>query len=177
MIALCNQTCVDAVREAGGRNFARMIMVPPYAASPSAAMSNTFSLPEDPSGRVLLSVHAYTPYQLCMLGTKKYSEFNDDCRTEISGLMSGLFSRFIKKGVPVIIGETGCTNKGNPEERRKWAEYFFSKACRRGITCVIWDNGEVGVGEENFGLYDRVSHKIFPESESYYEGMISGLSK
>ena len=48
---------------------------------------------------------------------------------------------FIKKGVPVIITEFGCTDKDNLDSRIEWIEFYKEQADSVGIPCVWWDNG------------------------------------
>ena len=37
-------------------------------------------------------------------------------------------SMLLKKDIPVVIGETGATNKDNPKAREDWAYYMGMKA-------------------------------------------------
>lgn len=174
IINRCNQACVDAVRQAGGRNTDRYIMVTPYAASPYSALANEFLLPDDTSQRLLLSVHAYTPYNLAMNKSNDFREFDEDSKRQIDDFIDKLNEKFVKNGTYVVIGEMGCTNKGNHRARKEWGEYYVSKAKDNNMPCFVWDNGYDSMGEECYALFDRHNLKIYDSCESYYEGLIAG---
>ena len=64
-----NQVFVNTVRAGGGNNGSRYLMVPGYDASPDGALHNDFVLPMDPGeaeNRIIVSVHAYTPYNFAL---------------------------------------------------------------------------------------------------------------
>ncbi len=167
-ICQLNQVFVDTVRAGGGNNPGRFIMVPSYAASQDFALNSSFSMPEDPSNRVMLSVHAYTPYDFAGKANG-YSDW-DGSKTSEFIFMGKLMSTFIVNGYGVVIGEFGATNKDNLESRCKWARGYCSKAAGYGISCFLWDNGSVGVGEENFGMIDRRNLEVyFPELLEAYK--------
>lgn len=168
-ICKLNQVFVDTVRAGEGNNSNRFIMVPSYAASQDFALNSAFSMPQDPSNKVMLSVHAYTPYAFAG-EAGGYSEWDGSKNTEFI-FMGKLMSNFIINGYGVVIGEFGATNKNNDESRGKWARGYTQKAAGYGIPCIVWDNMQVGVGEENFGLIDRNNLKLyFPELVESYLG-------
>lgn len=165
-----NQLAVDTIRASGGNNRTRTILVPSYVASPQAAFTEEFRMPKDiegNQGKIALSVHMYTPYNFAMnCGDGSYDSFNDKTRKELDEHFEILERLFVKKGYPVIIGEYGATNKGNKEERIKWFIYYLKNSYKRGIVCMLWDNG-IEYNKENpaegFGFYDRKNCKWFDE--------------
>ena len=136
-----NQTAVDAIRSAGGKNTDRCIMIPGYCASIDGCTTSAFKLPTDTAAnRLIVSVHAYTPYNFA-LNASGTSVFSDKLKSEVDYLFSTIKSKFIDNGTPVVIGETSASNKnGNTAERVKWAKYYFGKANQLGVPCVLWDN-------------------------------------
>lgn len=175
VINSCNQACVNAVRAAGGRNTDRYIMVTPYAASPYSALADEFQLPEDSSNKLLLSIHAYTPYNLAMNKDLKIREFDDGCKRDINDFIDKIYNKFVKNGTYVVIGEMGCTNKSNDEARYEWGKYFVSKARENNMPCVVWDNQHDDIGEECYALFNRTALEVFPDCQRYYEGILAGL--
>ena len=141
VINTLNQTAVDAIRSAGGKNSDRCIMVPGYCASIDGCTTSAFKLPTDKtSNRLIVSVHAYTPYNFALNGSGT-STFSDNLKSEVDYLFNMIKSKLLDKGVPVVIGETSASNKnGNSAERVKWAKYYFGKAKTYGVPCVLWDN-------------------------------------
>lgn len=164
-----NQKFVDTVRASGGNNETRYLMVPSHAAAPETVLNKAFQAPADPAGRILISVHAYTPYDFA--GNENgYSKWDGSKESEFT-FMKRLDTKFIQKGYGVVIGEFGVTNKDNLDDRIAWAEAYTRTASGYGIPCIVWDNGQTGVGAENFGLIDRENLEVFfPELlESYFQ--------
>ncbi len=141
VINTLNQTAVDAIRAAGGKNNDRCIMVPGYCASIDGCTTSAFKLPTDKTAnRLIVSVHAYTPYNFA-LNANGTSTFSDNLKSEVDYLYTTIKSKLLDKGIPVIIGETSASNKnGNSAERVKWAQYYFGKSKTYGVPCILWDN-------------------------------------
>lgn len=53
-----------------------------------------------------------------------------------------MYTTFVQKGIPVIIGEFGCVEKGNATERLSWAKYYVETCTNYGMKCFWWDNGD-----------------------------------
>lgn len=147
------QVFVDAVRATGGNNELRHLMITGYAASSSKSNLALIQLPED--DKLIVSVHAYTPYNFALNteGTSTW-DINKD-KYDIDYLMKTINDLFISKGIPVIIGEFGAMNKENEDERVEWATYYLTKAREIGVPCVWWDNNVYSGTGEKFGLLDR----------------------
>ena len=140
VINTLNQTAVDTIRAAGGKNNDRCIMVPGYGASIDGCTTSTFKLPNDSTPeRLIVSVHAYTPYNFA-LNANGTAEFKNNLKSEVDYLYSTIKSHFIDKGIPAIIGETSASNKNNASERLKWAQYYMGKSAEYGVPCMLWDN-------------------------------------
>ncbi len=170
-----NQTALDAIRSTGGNNTKRFVMCPALAASEHSAGMASFKMPEDingQTGRLFLSIHAYTPYSFAMEspGDRSFTQGHKD---ELTGVFNNLKTKFIDKGYPVVIGEYGATNKDNLEERLAWFEFYISNAHKIGIPCIMWDNGvwQLRSGKdgnpdysEGYGYYNRLEQSwYFPE--------------
>ncbi len=158
-ISKLDQDFVDTVRAAGGFNETRYLMVPSNRADAWTAMHKSFTLPTDPANRLIVSVHAYSPYDFAM-NENGYKEWDGSKIGDLS-FIDSLKSTYTDKGVGVVIGEFGATNKDNLEDRVRWADDYTGKAAAAGICCVWWDNGGTKVGTENFGLVDRTGKKIY----------------
>lgn len=161
-----NQLFVDTVRASGGNNASRWLLVPGYAASPDGALNPGFAMPTDPQSRVILSVHAYRPYNFALnkTGTKEWSLDNASDTGDIIQFMDNLYGKFVLNGVPVLIGEFGAMNKDNLEARVAFSAYYTACARARGISCLWWDNNAFAGSGENFGLlYRKSSSFTYPE--------------
>lgn len=171
----CNQACVNAVRAAGGKNADRYIMAATYAASPYSALSDAYELPEDPSGKILLSIHAYIPYDLAMSDSYDSREFTQSSKAAIDDFVDKIYNKFVSNGTYAVIGECGCTNKGNDDARYEWGKYFVSKAKENKMPCVVWDNQYDDLGSECYALFDRYNLEVFSTCKKYYEGIMDGI--
>lgn len=178
VVNVLNQAVVDTIRATGGRNSQRWLIVTPYVANSAAASLSAFRMPEDPAGKLILSIHAYTPYNLCLNTNSKVDTFTPGDQGEIKNLIRGLNRNFVSKGIPVIIGEMGCLNKGNDEARYEWAKYYISTARENGIVCCWWDNGvtTVASGTEGFGILNRRKCQVWEESQRVLDGLMEGAA-
>lgn len=173
-----NQAALDAIRATGGKNADRFVIVSPYAANPQAATVSAFRLPEDSAqGKLVVSIHAYTPYNLCLNTRSPDDQFTLTQLTEIKKFLKSVDYRFVQKGIPVVIDEMGCINKDNPDARYAWAKAYISAAAEYGMPCVWWDNGEINGSGENFGLINRRKLEVYEESLSAYQGLMDGLTE
>lgn len=169
-----NQKAVDTIRSAGGNNANRVIMFPSYVASPYAAINaknaGLFKIPSDSAtGRLVLSVHMYTPYNFAMNCTASegaHSNFTESDKTELSKHFTDLNTTFISKGIPVVIGEMGATNKNNFEARKSWFSYYLGLCKQYNVAALLWDNGQETNSSEAFGYMDRTQKEWFTDSNA-----------
>lgn len=140
IITAYEQVGIDAIRAVKG-NKNRFIMVPGYAASgTNATMLGNYTLPTDTSAsdKLLLSTHAYSPYNFAMANSD--STFGSDDQGSLDSIFAYLKTKYTNKGIGVVMGEASASNKDNTAERIKWANYYFAKAKDAGISVVLWDN-------------------------------------
>lgn len=162
-----NDAIVKVIRNAGGNNKKRYIMVPSYGANADMNVLRELRLPDDP--RIIVSVHAYAPYNFAM-NPDGSAVFTEQDRKDLDYLFNGLNDLFVSKGVPVIIGEMGVTNKDNQADRAAWVDYYVRGAKKYNIACFVWDNNHgTEIGGEQFGLYNRREGSwYFPELAKAY---------
>lgn len=157
------KTFVSTVRAGGGNNKTRFLMIAPYAATSTSYQAMTaLEIPDD--DRIIISVHSYAPGNLALYGDVNFKTFNEDGKKEIDWVFDTINKAYISKGIPVILGECGVTNRGNDAERIKAYKYFLAAAKKYGIPCIVWDNGGTGTGNEKFGLINRTTYEwYFPD--------------
>nr|ABX76046.1 endoglucanase [unidentified microorganism] len=178
IINALNQKAVDTIRASGGNNANRLIMFPAYVAAPYAAIkgkqNGVFTVPSDPNTvnkRLALSVHMYTPYNFamnCTAAEGAHSDFKDSDKTELNNHFTALKSEFIDKGIPVVIGEMGATNKNNFEARKSWFSYYLGLCKTYNVAAVLWDNGKETNPDpkEAFGFMDRSTNNWYTDSQA-----------
>ena len=152
-----NQLFVDTVRATGGHNADRYLMVPAYDAAPANAVRDSFLLPTDAAdNKIIVSVHAYTPYDFALNLNGGGSFGASAQKQDILSFMNSLFTRYVANGVPVVIGEYGAMVKGeNLQDRVNWAAFYVATASARNMPCLYWDNNVFSGNGERFGLLDR----------------------
>ncbi len=166
-----NQLFVDVVRsDLNPNNKNRFLLVPSYDAAPLHATPDYFVFPTDPMNKTVLSIHAYTPYNLCLNEKSDESVLTEETKKDIDWFMMGIHKKFVSKGIPAVIGETMIHDKNNPDTRREWCKYFFSLARQYGMMCCLWDQGH-----GTMSLLNRRTLKLHEAAECLMEGMLEGL--
>lgn len=151
-----NFAALETIRNSGGKNATRFVMIPTYAASGLEENMKALELPDD--DRVMVSVHYY-------YGTAHQSEFADNeklwtiaDKREMYKTFRNMHKYFISKGYGVVEGEFGWTDRENLENLAENAKYYVDLAGKFGIPCGVWDNGE------SFGIIDRRNlTQLYPE--------------
>ncbi len=135
-----NQAFVDLVRDSGGNNPERHLLIAGYWTDIDATCDSQFEMPDDPADRCILSVHYYTPWQFCTT-TQQHEWGSDEEIALMESKIEKLKSYYVDKGVPVIIGEYG-TCLGNDEDSRVlFCKTLVSLCSDAGIPTYIWDDG------------------------------------
>lgn len=160
-----NQTFVDAVRAAGGKNTTRFLGIPGYCTNPELTIRH-FRLPEDvTSGRLWVAVHFYDPYLFTLdnkfdewgyMASHNNGAYGDE--HHVDSVFAELKSAFVDKGIPLYIGEFGCTRRKDVKYekfRKYYLEYVCSAARRHGLSLFLWDNGSYGKGAECSGFMNH----------------------
>lgn len=164
-----NAAALKEIRAGGGNNAKRFVMMPGYAAKCEGQVLNALEFPND--DHLILSIHAYTPYSFALdkNGTASWDE-NSGGR-DIVQIFETCKSKFLDKGIPVIVGEMCAVNKNNEETRAKWAEFYTKTASSYGVPVFWWDNCQFTSTGENCGLLDREAGTI------KYPAIMSALLK
>ncbi len=155
------QSFVDTVRESGGKNASRHLIVTTHAASIDETSVNALKVPDD--DRIIVSIHYYSPWDFAGNESKVSEWGSDEDKKALDSGFDLLYNKFVKNGIPVIIGEFGAVNKNNTSVRAEYMKYYVESAHQRNITCFVWDDGS------NFKLLNRNS------DEWYYPEIINGI--
>lgn len=136
-----NQLFVDTVRASGGNNATRCLIVNTYCAGGNSQSTNGFVLPQDSiSDKLIVEAHIYQPYYF-VSGVSNTAVTWASSKSALDSCLSNMSTSFIKKGVPVLIGEFGCVSSRSDLERQTWLQYYMHACYNYGIKCVWWDNG------------------------------------
>ena len=181
-----NQIFVDTVRKAGGKNNNRYLLVPGWNTDINyTAGDYGFKIPNDSTGRLMISVHYYDPWKFCggeeAPGIFRWGDsikgqaIRNRGEKHTDAKFDQLYDAFISKGYGVIIGEYGAIDKTYKDSRSTayrayFAEYVNYAAHQRNIVTVYWDNGYNG--KHGFGLFDRT--KCTVTQPEIIKGIING---
>jgi len=92
------------VRNTGGNNAVRNLIVNTYAGGNSQEVLDNLVLPTDPAqDHLAVEVHSYDPYNW----VNTYGAWNTACSNTLQAMFDRLDKRFLSHGIPVIIGEYG----------------------------------------------------------------------
>lgn len=193
-----NQIFVDTVRQAGGNNSSRWLLIPGWNTNIDYTAGNYgFALPTDtyrssaiPSSekRIMISVHYYSPWDFCgeesglitqwgataTNNTKKSTWGQEDY---LNSQFKSMYDKFVAKGYPVVIGEYGSVDKTSTDStnntyRAAFAKAVCSTAKKYRCVPVYWDNGHNG--QYGFGLFNRSTCTV--TQQGIINAIMSGIS-
>ncbi len=141
---------VETVRNSGGNNTERTLIVTTQAASITSSAVSGLVLPDD--NNIIVSIHAYMPWKFTDADYEDVSTWQSSYESELTSSFQRLYDTFISQGVPVIIGEFGAVDKENTSDRVTYYSTYVSLAQAYGIKCFVWDNG---ISDGGYGLLDR----------------------
>lgn len=156
-----NQTFVDIVRDSGGKNKKRHLLISGYNTDVELTCDPLFRMPDDPAGRCAVSVHYYTPSTFAILeedadwGKAAYTWGTDAEIAELEKNMDLMKATYVDKGIPVIIGEYGCPVKNKDPES---IQLYVSSVCRaaydRQMCPVLWDVTDAQYSRSEYKMKD-----------------------
>ena len=139
-----NQAFVDTVRAAGGNNADRFLLIPGYGTNIERTFDSRFAMPKDTvKGRLLVSVHCYSPWSYCgATSAKSATRWGTKANYEELDREMKMMARFVGQGIGVIIGEYGVLPGNNGELKDNAVSYhrYFLDLCDCYDYCpMLWD--------------------------------------
>ena len=175
-----NQAFVDAVRATGGNNAKRLLLVEAQSNNTDKALDSSFSAPTDSANMIAVSVHYYEPSTFCVATTEstwghRETWGTSDDYTKLENHLDSLETKFIKNGIPVIIGEYGVdTSTKGAKDKSSMIKFLTEVANyalgKEGMCPVLWDmsvGGDDGTGDmayfnrKTLSWYDSDIQAIF----------------
>lgn len=180
-----HQTFINAVRSTGGRNSYRVLIVqgPNTDIETTNRLMNT--LPVDPAAnRMMAEIHYYTPWNFCGMTKDEswgnmfhywgqgYHSTADPSHnatwgeeSDVDRFMSMMKTKFVDKGIPVVMGEYGPMKRTNLigdaltlhlASRAYYLKYVTKQAKANGILPFLWDTGGL-LSRQNNTVLDQQS--------------------
>lgn len=177
-----NQSFVDTVRQTGGNNAKRWLLIPGWWASLDKITNDSlgFEIPTDSyrdssitENRLFLSIHFYEPSDFCLTETAATTKWNyESGYSNIESQFKQAYEKFTSQGYPIIIGEFGAVDKSSFDSENTACRASFynavSKAAKQyGLVPVVWDNGYTG--DYGLALFDRSKATV------KYQQIINGV--
>lgn len=144
-----NDKFYKLVRNSGGKNATRMLVLPTYYTNDSAdkclSLYNTITGYKDNNIMATFHFYGYWPFSTNIAGTTTMDS------TVVKGLeeaFNRVYNQFVAKGIGVICGEYGLLGfdktLGAVEhgEVLKYFEYINYYSKKKDITLMLWDNGQ-----------------------------------
>ena len=180
-----NQKFVDTVRASGGNNPKRHLLISGYNTGIDRTCDPLFKMPDDPAGRMAVSVHYYSPPGFCILEDKDESWAKarstwgtDQDYKELYDNLNMMKDYYISKGIPVIIGEYGCPLTGKePDSIRLFLSSVCKAAYERQLCPVLWSTPGGHYDRENCRLADQELKKLFNEITGFVPSEMTSLSQ
>ncbi len=151
-----NQIFVDTVRATGSNNAKRWLTVCSLNTNIKYALGNystSFEIPKDSAaGKIMVTVHDYDAYNK--------NSVNEATDASYANQFKQLKSKFVDKGVPVLVDEYGFQTKIIPDARACKFEGVNYLAKKYGMVVVAWDNNGAGSGE-SFRILNRYFNKPY----------------
>ena len=168
--ALCNrvnQAFVDVIRSSGGNNPKRHLLISGYNTGIDRTCDSLFRMPDDPAGRMAVSVHYYSPAGFAILeedadwGKAVPTWGSEEDYASLRSEMAMMKEHFTDRGIPVIIGEYGCPTKNKePESVRR----FLSSVCEEAYKCghcpVMWSTPGEHYNRETCKMEDQELQRL-----------------
>lgn len=144
-----NQDFVNIVRETGGNNTTRPLVLPTLTCSGTQAridaLVQTIETLADPNIVATIHYYGYYPFSVNISGT---TTFDSVVSGDIEDTFERLDTAFTQKHIPVIIGEFGLLGFDKSldtiehGEILKYVEYMNYYAQLKGYPLMLWDNGQ-----------------------------------
>lgn len=171
-LARVNQLFIDTVRDTGGNNATRVLLITGYHTDIEKTTSFAYVLPEDRlENKLMISVHYYTPWQFCgMNKDESWGVAMWDWGHKVDYLqLDGLFDKMQlfceDTGMPAIIGEFGVVSEKKDEAKIRWLEAVMEASLKRGMVPLLWDTGE-HVKRNEPGVFSPVFDTVLDNLEA-----------
>lgn len=170
-----NAAFVKTVRETGGNNASRYLVIPGFCQNPQQILDDGFTIPNDVqnNSRLIVSFHYYEPYNFTL---KASTQEWEDVKASTEATFNAVKAKFADgRGIPVIIGEYGASQQdGNSVIRQEYMKYMTETANKYGFIPIVWDNGVTTPGAESHGYLNRQNGEPNSFAASVVAAIIQG---
>jgi len=137
-----NQLILNTIRNGGGNNAKRFVMIPSMSGNNETALVDNFEMPTDSAtDKLILTFHHYPLYDTLWTSNEAYY------KSVIDQIYKKIDEKFAQEGIPVVVGEIGPTattvlqEKGlvlTDNEALLTCSYLSKATSKYGMSVVIW---------------------------------------
>lgn len=143
-----NAEFVKLIRNSGKNNADRYLLLAGYWTDIDRSVEGEGITVPEGDDKLIVSMHYYSPATFAIADKTSTWGYQETWGTAadysyLEGQMVKLKEKFIDNGIPVIMGEYGCTLKDKDAKSRLDYLAAVNEYCLKyGICPVLWDNGE-----------------------------------
>lgn len=141
MTYLINQTFVNLIRESGGKNVDRFLLIAGYNTDIEKTVDERFRMPTDTvKDKLLLSVHYYTPW--AYTGTTGVATWGTESHYNMMNDLLQRMTKFTDQGYGVVFGEYAVLTKNDGSLKANTLEFtknFLENCDLYGYVPMLWD--------------------------------------
>ena len=154
-----NEIMLKTIRNTGGNNIKRLVIIPPYAGNGNLVSIVNFKFPIYDK-YTAASVHMYRPSGF-VDGWHKY--LTKQKQSDMFFVFRLIKEYLYDKNIPIVISEFGAKDNDNLNERIKFTKIVAQFSHSMNAPCFYWDDG-VKKNKKTFGIFDRNKKIwIYPE--------------
>ena len=166
---ILSQTFVDSVRNSGGKNKERLLVLSGADKDVDLTCSYDYIIPKDPSNKLAISVHYYFPQTFTLESDRNPWTFIQDSKVyeipplkkwgdeghynDMINYFENLKMFYADKGIPVIITEVGVLTEElkDIDSIRKYLYALFTLTLDyNGFMACLWDTSSKNNGNMNY---------------------------
>ena len=161
------QSFIDTIRNSERFNKERLLIISGMSSDLELTFSEKYKIPTDPINKLAISINYYIPVEFTKNRLYWYNVdywgTQEDYKELIQNFVT-LQNFYIKKGIPVIIGEVGVSTEEGKEilSIREYLYSIFSLSIEyEGIMACLWDTSNKSFGDMNY--YNRLTDEWYDD--------------
>lgn len=167
---MINQCFVDLVRNSGGNNDYRFLLIAGFNTDIAKTCYKDFKMPTDTvSNRLLVSVHYYTPSPYCILSEDaSWAKCQNSWGTKADySVMKSTFAKmkkFTDQGYGVVVGEYGVAFQKNGTPKKGydlWMKNVVDICEEMNLCPVLWDCNGLFKKSNNIGFITEEAAAVY----------------
>ncbi|TBL68319.1 cellulase family glycosylhydrolase [Paenibacillus thalictri] len=145
-VNVMNFRMLKAIRNSGVHNDKRLVVIGAEGDNSEDAVDHLI-MPQD--RYVLATFHYYTPWDFVSNWWGRTTWGSDADKQEMDKYFRPVYDKFVRNGVPVIVGEFGTVGKVYEHSKEYYYDYMMQLSYKYGFAPIYWDNGNDNLDRKN----------------------------